>query len=99
AGALDHGVGVDGVDADPVRAALLGEAAPEVERGRLRRRVRGRVRAADERVLRADEHDRAAGALSEQDAERLAGGEEVAAGEHRVVALPVLDRRAWDRRA
>ena len=35
-----------------------------------------------------DEDDRAAAALLEQHAERLARGEEVAAGEHRVVAAP-----------
>src|ERR1700745_1412410 len=33
---LDHGVGVDGVDADPVWPALLGEAAREVQRRGLR---------------------------------------------------------------
>ena len=36
-----------------------------------------------------DEDDRAAAALLEQHAERLARGEEVAAREHRVVLLPV----------
>src|SRR4029079_17093659 len=93
---LDHRVGVHGVDANPVRAALLGEAAPEVEGGRLRGRIRGGVRPCDQRFLRADEDDRAAAALLDQDAERLPRGEEVAAGEHGVALLPVVERGLGD---
>src|SRR5437773_2467891 len=37
--ALDDGVGVDGVDADPVRPALLRDAAREMQRRRLRGRT------------------------------------------------------------
>src|SRR5207253_2007613 len=55
--ALDHGIGVDDVDADPVRSALLGQAAREVQRRGLRRRVRGGIRTRHERVLRRYEHD------------------------------------------
>ena len=47
----------------PVGAALLGQAAREVQLGRLGRRVGGRVLAGHERVLGGDEHDRAAAAL------------------------------------
>ena len=97
--ALDHGVRVDGVHADPVRAALLREAAREMERRGLRRRVGGGVGAGDERVLRGDEDDRAAASLLDQDPEGLPRGEEVPAGEHRVVQLPLLERRLGDRRA
>ena len=91
--------GIDRVDADPVRAAFLGEAAPEVQGRRFRRGVRGGIRPCDERVLRADEDDRAATALLDQNAERLPCGQEVAAGEHRVAQLPVVERRLGDRRA
>src|SRR5881409_1527422 len=70
--ALDHGVGVDGVDANPVRSAFLGQAAGEVERGRLRGGVRGGVRSRDEGVLRRDEDDGPTASLVEQHAERLA---------------------------
>src|SRR5207244_5880296 len=84
------------VDADAVLAALLGQAAGEVEGSGLRRRVGGGVRARYERVLRADEDDRAAPSLLKQDAECLARGEEVAARQNRVVPLPVLERRLSD---
>ena len=47
----------------------------------------------------ADEDDRPAAPLREQDAERLARGEEVAACEHGVVLLPIRERRLGDRRA
>ena len=97
--ALDDRVGIDAVDADAVRAALLGEAAREVQRRGLGRRVGGGVGARDQRVLGRHEHDRAAARLREQDAEGLARGEEVAAREHRVVEIPVGDRRLGDRRA
>src|SRR3954468_17920505 len=60
---LQHGVGIDGVDADPVRAALLREAAGEVQLGGLGGGVGRGVLAGDERVLGGDEDDRAAGAL------------------------------------
>ena len=84
----------------PADAALLGEAAREVQLGRLGRRVGGRVLAGDERVLGGDEDDRAAacpGARSTR--ERLARDEEVAGAEDRVVALPLGERRLLDRRA
>ena len=77
--AFEHRVGVDRVDADPVAAELLGEAAREVQLRGLRRRVGRGVLARRERVLRADEDDAAAAALRPQRADRLAGDEEVAA--------------------
>ena len=60
--ALQDRVGVDGVDADAGGAALLGEAAREVQLGRLGRRVGGGVLARHERVLGGDEDDGAADA-------------------------------------
>ena len=47
----------------PARAALLGQAAGEVQLGGLRRRVGRRVLARHERVLGGDEDDRAAAVL------------------------------------
>src|SRR5207344_1326853 len=90
--ALDDRVRVDRVDANRVLPALLRQAPREMERGRLRRRVRGRVRAGDERVLRADEDDRAAPPLLDQDAKRLTGREEVAPREDGVASFPIGER-------
>src|SRR5438046_746628 len=52
-----------------------------------------------ERVLRANEHDRAAPSLLEQDAERLPRREEVTAGEDGEVELPGLEAGLEQRRA
>src|SRR5258705_4522353 len=87
--AFDHRVRVDGVDADPEGTAFVREHASEVESGCFRRRVRGCIGTADERVLRADEDHRSALALALHDAEHLARHEEVAAREDLVVAVPV----------
>src|SRR4029077_19238890 len=88
-----------GVHTDLVRPALFGQAPGEMQRGSFCRRVRGGVCTCDERVLRGDEDDGSAAALIEQDAERLTGGEEIAARQDRVVLLPLRKRRLGDRRA
>ena len=97
--ALQDGVGVDRVDADARRAALLGQAAREVQLGRLGRRVGRGVLAGHQRVLGGDEDDRAARVLPLEDPEGLAGDEEVAGAEDRVVAVPLGQRRVLDRGA
>ena len=97
--ALQDRVGVDRVDADAARAALLGEAAREVQLGRLGGGVGGGVLAGDERVLGGDEDDRAAAALPLEHPERLARDEEVARHEDLVVAAPLGERRVLQRRA
>ena len=97
--ALEDGVGVDRVDADPGAAALLGEAAREVQLGGLGRRVGRGVLARHQRVLGRDEHERAADVLLAQDPERLARDEEVAGDEDVVVAVPLVERRVLERRA
>ena len=97
--ALQDGVRVDGVDADAVAAALLGQAAREVQLGGLGGGVRGGVLARHERVLGGDEDDRAADVLPLEHPERLARDEEVAGAEDRVVAVPLGQRGLLDRRA
>ena len=97
--ALEDRVRVDRVDADPVGAALLRQAAREVQLGRLRRRVGRRVLAGDERVLGGDEDDAAAAPLALEHRERLARDEEVAGHEDLVVAAPLVERRLLQRGA
>ena len=97
--ALQDGVRVDGVDPDAVAAALLGQAAREVQLGGLRGRVRGGVLARHERVLGGDEDDRAAAVLRLEDPEGLARDQEVAGAEDRVVAVPLGQRGLLDRGA
>src|SRR6266404_674480 len=63
AGSFDHRIRIDGVDADPERTAFVCEHSCQMETGRLRGRVGGRIRTTDERVLRADEDHRDAVAL------------------------------------
>ena len=106
--ALQHRVRVDRVDADAVAAALLGQAAREVQLGGLGRRVRRGVLAGDERVLGGDEDDEPPRPWRST-RERLARDQEVAGDEDRVVALATrrassprsarsTRRRRWRRR-
>ena len=74
----------------PCAAELLGQAARQVQLGRLRGRIGRGALPGRERVLRADEDDAAACALLDQQPRALAGDEEVAAGEDVVVAVPEL---------
>ena len=97
--ALQDGVRVDGVDPDAVAAALLGQAAREVQLGGLGRRVRGGVLARHERVLGGDEHDRAARVLRLSTRKASRRDEEVAGAEDRVVAVPLGQRGLLDRGA
>ena len=77
--ALQHGVGVDGVDADAGRAALLGQAAREVQLGGLGASSRRRRSCpATSAFLDATKTIDAADALRPQHAERLARDQEVA---------------------
>src|SRR5205823_5349071 len=83
--------------ANTVGATLFGETSGEVERSRLRGRVRRGVRPGDECVLRSDEDDRSSASLLDQDAEGLPRGEEVASREHGEIELPVFDARLRER--
>ena len=96
-GLRDHGVRVHHVHADAVGAALLGQAAREVQLGRLGRAVGRVVLAGHHRVLGDDEHQAPAAALPLQHAEGLARDQEVAGGEDRVQPLPVRERRVLHR--
>src|SRR5262249_59816368 len=76
-----------------------GGAAGGGRGGGLGRGGGGGVGARHERVLGGHEHDGAAAALGLEHPEGLAGGQEVAPGQHGVVALPVGQRGLGDRRA
>ena len=96
-GTPKDGVGVDRVDPDAGGGAFEGEAAGEVDLGRLCGAVGGGTRRGGEAVLGGDEDDRPPQPLRPEQAEGLAGDEEVAGGEDVDIARPHGERGVLDR--